>query len=453
MPNLTKRLQPTQIIALSFLSLITVGTVLLLLPVSTVKGISPVNALFTATSATCVTGLIVMDTGRDFTLFGQLVILCLFQLGGLGIMTFSTFFILLLRKRAAPHQRMVVGETFSPGPLENFSALLKTVVLVTLGIELTGAALLFTVFHQNMPTTKAIYFSIFHSISSFCNAGFSLLSNSFSDFKGSSLINTVVPLLIIAGGIGFIIILELYYYLSRFRQKRPFKFSLHTKITIFVTMVLIPLGAISFWLLERNYSLKALPPAQQFFVSFFQSITPRTAGFNTIDFAMLSNPTLFFTIILMFIGASPGSTGGGVKTTTIGILIANFLSKLRGSERVNIFRRTLNEALINRASIIILLAIILITLIAFGVLIAEQGNHSSDNTSSNPLGTLFEVVSAFGTVGLSTGITPELTITSKLLITAMMFMGRLGPLTLALALAKRERRALYSYPEESVMIG
>jgi len=394
-----------------------------------------------------------MDTGRDFTMFGQLVILCLLQLGGLGIMTFSTFFTLLLKKRAAPHQRIMLGEAFSPKPLEQFSTLLKTVILVTLGIELTGAALLFSVFHQKMSTAKAIYFSIFHSISSFCNAGFSLFSNSFSDFRGNSLINIVVPLLIFVGGIGFIIILEVYYYLSRWKQKRHFKFSLHTKITILVTMVLIPLGVISFWLLERNYSLKALPPAQQFFSSFFQSITSRTAGFNTINFAMLSYPTLFFIIILMFIGASPGSTGGGVKTTTIGILITNLVSKLRGSERVNIFRRTLNEELINRAAIIVLSAIIVVALMTFGVLIAEQGNHSSDGASSNPLGTLFEVVSAFGTVGLSTGITPKLTIASKALITAMMFMGRLGPLTLALALAKKEKRAHYSYPEESVMVG
>ena len=453
MPNLAKRLQPTQIIALSFLSIITVGTILLLLPVSTVRGITPVNALFTATSATCVTGLIVMDTGRDFTQFGQLVILCLLQLGGLGIMTFSTFFTLLLRKRAAPHQRIMLGETFSPEPLEQFSTLLKIVVLVTVGIELTGAALLFPVFHQKMPTVKAIYFSIFHSISSFCNAGFSLFGNSFSDFKGSTLINTVVPLLIITGGIGFIIILEVYHHLFRWRQSRPFRFSLHTKITLLVTALLIPLGAISFWLLERNYSLKALPSSQQSFVCFFQSITPRTAGFHTIDFAMLSNPTFFFIIFLMFIGASPGSTGGGVKTTTIGILIANLISKLRGSERVNIFRRTLNEELIHRASIIILAAIIAIALITLGVLIAERGNHSSDETSSNPLGTLFEVVSAFGTVGLSTGITPKLTNASKVLITAMMFMGRLGPLTLALALAKKVERAHYAYPEESVMVG
>ena len=453
MPNLTKRLQPTQIIALSFLSLITVGTVLLLLPVSTVRGISPVNALFTATSATCVTGLIVMDTPGDFTLFGQMVILCLIQLGGLGIMTFSTFFTLLLRKRAAPHQRMMVGEVFSPEPLEHFSTLLKTVVLVTLGIELTGAALLFTVFHQKMSMAKAIYFSIFHSISSFCNAGFSLFSNSFSDFKGNTLINTVVPLLIIIGGIGFIIILEVYYYLTRFRQKRPFKFSLHTKITVFVTVLLIPLGAVIFWLVERSYSLQVLPPAQQFFISLFQSITPRTAGFNTVDFSILSNPILFFIIIFMFIGASPGSTGGGVKTTTVGILIANLISRLRGSERVNIFRRTLHEEVINRASIIVLSAIIIIAVITFGVLIVERGNRSPDGASSNPLGTLFEVVSAFGTVGLSTGITAKLTSASKLLITVMMFMGRLGPLTLALALAKKGVGARYSYPEESVMVG
>lgn len=368
-------------------------------------------------------------------------------------MTFSTFFTLLLRKRAAPRQRMMVEGIFSPEPLEHFTTLLKTVVLVTLGIELTGAALLFTLFYQKMPMAKAIYFSIFHSISSFCNAGFCLFSNSFSDFKGNTLINTVVPLLIIMGGIGFIIILEVYYYLLRFRRKHLFKFSLHTKITVFITMVLIPLGAVIFWLMERSYSLQVLPPAQQFFVSLFQSITPRTAGFNTVDFSILSSPTLFFIIIFMFIGASPGSTGGGVKTTTIGILIANLISKLRGSERVNLFRRTLQEEVINRASIIILSAIIIIAVITFGVLIVERGNHSPDEASSNPLGTLFEVVSAFGTVGLSTGITPNLTSAGKILISSMMFMGRLGPLTLALALAKKGISAHYSYPEESVMVG
>ena len=446
------KLSPPRVIVLSFAGLIILGTLILILPFSTVKhGIKAIDALFTATSATCVTGLIVLDTGKDFSLIGQLTILALIQLGGLGIMSFSTFFTVLLKKRISFREKMMIEGVFTPEPWENFLTLLKTVLLFTLGAEFIGALLLFPSFYGKLGFYKGLYASIFHSISAFCNAGFSLFNTSMAEYSGDIMVNLVMPLLIVLGGMGFVIVAEVYTYLIRRKEGKPFRFSLHTKITLSVMISLILLGAVVFWLLERNHSLRLIGARKSLLVTIFQAITPRTAGFNTIDMRLLSAPCLLFLMMLMFIGASPGSTGGGIKTTTLGVLISLLISKLRNQKNINLYNRTLSKDMVDRAVAIVIVSIFLITIFALALSIVEQGNGNHNPFSLSQL--LFETFSAYGTVGLSLGITPMLSPVGKILIFAIMFIGRLGPLTLFIAMGWGEPKTYYSYPQENVMLG
>jgi trk system potassium uptake protein TrkH len=447
-------LRPARILLLSFLAIISVGTILLMLPKATVGSpLSFIDALFTATSATCVTGLIVVDTGLKFTTFGQIVILILVQIGGLGIMTFSTFFIYLIAGRLSITGRDIVQETISQQPMAELARLLKTVFLVTIAIESVGWVLLTFRFLNYYSLTKAVYIALFHAISAFCNAGFSLFSNSFEAYSGDIFINTVLALLIIIGGLGFVVIYDLYKNRKLITQRQLSKLTYHTRIVLFMTLILILVGAIVFFVLEYSNTLKNDSLMTKVVASFFQSITARTAGFNTIDIHSLANATLFFLMILMFIGASPGSCGGGIKTSTFAIITASVLARFRMQEDVNIFYRRIPSAIVSRAISVIFFSTLVVVFFTMIILITELQGVSHPESRGMFLEYMFEVVSAFGTVGLSTGVTSELSNLGKVLITMVMLIGRLGPLTIALAVRGKDMQPKFKYVQESVMVG
>ncbi|MDP8229557.1 MAG: potassium transporter TrkG [Candidatus Gorgyraea atricola] len=451
-----RKLKPPQVVIFSFLIAILIGAVLLSLPQSSSDGesIGAVDAFFTATSATCVTGLIVKDTGTDFSDFGRSVILFLIQIGGLGIMTLSTFFAILLGRKLTLRENVVVK-----GALDHHSVLgLKTLILYILGItfclEAIGAALLYNRFGD-------IYASIFHAISAFCNAGFSLNAASFALYRQDAYVNLVMIALIILGGIGFIVLIDIpkifrwafrkLFLGSKEGVKHLFaKLSLQTKMAVSVSAALLLLGAAVFFLLENHQVLDGLGLKDKILTSFFQSTTSRTAGFNTVSIADLASPTLFFIIILMFIGASPGSTGGGIKTCTFGVLLAGAWSMIKNRNNIQGFKRTIPRPIFRKAVMIAGLAVTWIVGFTMLLSFVERGNEAMPNYF---LQILFEVTSAFGTVGLSTGITPILSPAGKFLIMITMFVGRIGPLTLALAVAMKEQQIIYKYPEEKVMVG
>lgn len=448
--RLLSSLSPPHQLILSFAAIILIGALLLLLPLATVKGsIHPIDALFTATSAVCVTGLTVLDTGKDFSLFGQIVILGLIQCGGIGIITFSLFFMTILKKSLPFYGRKTAEEVFSQKGAEGFYPLLKSVIIFTFLIEVVGTLLLCTRFIPSYSVTDGMYYSIFHAISAFCNAGFSLFSNSLMDYKGDILVNMVITLLIIAGGIGFIVLHEL----KSAALKRTARVSLHSRLVLMVTGILLIGGMLVFMLLEWNNTLSGMPLQTKILASWFQSVTPRTAGFNTLDYGMMTDATLFFTILLMFVGASPGSTGGGIKTSTLGVFMAMAVSRYRGREDVSLFNRAIPRDVVFKAFTVGLISGILVVIFVIFILGAELGATPHPETKGIFVNLLFEAVSAFGTVGLSTGITPALAYPTKLLLILLMFAGRLGPLTIAIAFAQKEGKGTFRHPEEGVIIG
>jgi len=447
------RLKPPQIIILSFLCAIVIGTILLSLPFAVKDGnkISLVDSLFTATSATCVTGLIVKDTGSFFSPFGKIVILVLFQIGGLGIMTFSTLFAIALGRKLTIRENVVIRRALNQQKVENLKDLIKYVLAITLGVEFIGAALLFLRWTrtENWTLTDTLFKSVFHSISAFCNAGFSLFSTSFSRFFSDPYINIVMISLIFIGGIGFIVILDLP---KLFAFRKGFtKINIQTKMVLTVSIILIVIGALAIFFMERNNVLAGSTFKDRIFASLFQSFTSRTAGFNTVNIANMLTPTLLVIVFLMFIGASPGSTGGGIKTCTFGILFATVGAMLRNKDRVSVFKATIPKEVIRKALVVFFLAITWIFLSAVALSFIEQTRLG--NSDNYFMKILFEVTSAFGTVGLSTGITPHLSAFGKILIIVTMFVGRIGPLTAALAIALQQEKAIYTYPEEGVMVG
>jgi len=421
---------------------ITIGTILLNLPSasSTAKSIGFINALFTATSATCVTGLIVLDTGKDFSTYGQLVILILLQCGGLGIMTMSTMFAFLAGKRISLRQRLIIKESLNQFSIGGLVRLAKYILIFTAVIEIVGATILFFYWQKIYPPLQALYLAIFHSISAFCNAGFSLFSDSIVHYKGDLVINLIFIVLIILGGIGFLILLEIFQYGKNGRL------SLHAKLVLKISLILILTGfAIIFFIESSNPSTMGdLNFPEKIYGSIFQSVTARTAGFNTIHIGSMQNATLFLIIILMFIGASPSSTGGGVKTTTFGILLLYVWSSLKGKEEIQIFKRRISPDIIPKALSVITLSLGLI--ITMTILLSYTEGEDF-------IKVLFEVVSAFGTVGLSTGITSSLSITGKVIIIITMFTGRIGPLGLILSLIQKREPEMIKYPVEKIMVG
>ncbi|MBL7157675.1 MAG: Trk family potassium uptake protein [Candidatus Omnitrophica bacterium] len=447
-----KRLNPPQILVVSFLCAILVGTVLLSMPFATQSGKRAplIDSLFTATSATCVTGLIVRDTGSYFSTFGKLVIFILFQMGGLGIMTFSTLFAVFLGRKLTIRDDLVIQKTMAPNKVQNLTTLIKYIIFITLGIEFLGAACLALRWARlvDWPLGKILINSVFHSVSAFCNAGFSLFSTSFASFLGDTYINLTMILLIIIGGIGFIVILEV----PRLARRKPFyHVSIQTKVALSISFGLIAIGALLFFLIEQNNTMSGFSAKEKVLGSVFQSVTTRTAGFNTLNIGSLATPTLCFFVFLMFIGASPGSTGGGIKTCTFGVLLATAFSMLKNRDRVSLFKKTIPKEVVRKALVVVFLALGWIFIAVVLLTFAEHNKAAFlDNFF---LRILFEVVSAFGTVGLSTGITSTLSAAGKMIIIVTMFTGRVGPLTLALAIALQHEKMAYTYPEEKIMIG
>jgi trk system potassium uptake protein TrkH len=448
-----RKMHPAAILLSSYLLAIGIGTSLLLTPYATVSGdISLMDALFTATSAVCVTGLIVVDTGSYFTVFGQGVILMLIQLGGLGVMTVSVTIFLLIGKSVSFRQRMAVQDVFAHTPREDIYLLLRAILCFTGIAELIGATLLFVHWSKEYLWTKALYMAVFHSVSAFCNAGFSLLSNSFMNYRGELLLNFTICALIIFGGIGFPVIYDTYKTIFQ-RHESRLKLSVQTKTVLITSGILIVSGMVVFWGIEQNASLQEGNFSESLLVSFFQSITCRTAGFNTVDIAALKNATLTFMIFLMFFGASPGSCGGGIKTTTLAVLGAFAWSRLRRRIRVNIFKKSIPKETVTKSISLVVISISLICMLFFLLLLSAPRDFINGASHGKFLSYLFEVVSAFGTVGLSMGATTEINNWGKFVIFLMMLIGRVGVLTFSYVIAGKEPVKGIEYGEENIMIG
>jgi trk system potassium uptake protein TrkH len=454
---------PTQTLIASFLVLIFSGAGLLMLPAASTEGkesLSFVDALFTATSGTCVTGLIVKDTGRDFSMMGQIVILALIQLGGLGIVVFGAVFALLLGQAFSLRESVAMQDLLSAQTVSRIGNMIAFIFVSTILIEAVGAVSLMGMWGQDVQ--NRLFCSIFHAISAFCNAGFSLFSSSFVGYSRSWQTCVVICPLIILGGLGFSVLYDLVNIaadrIKRFFKKRfytqyrlsieaPKRMRLQTKIVLSISAFLIVLGALGILLFER-YSLgSAGPPENTVPNALFQSITARTAGFNTVDISSLSPSSKFVLILLMFIGGSPGSTAGGIKTVTLAVVVMTAIAALRKRQEVELFRRSVRVVVVGRAVTVTLLFVTVL----FGGMLALSITESSNCFTMSDI--IFEAASALGTVGLTTGITPFLTKAGKLIIIAMMLIGRLGPLTLLAALTFNLKPARYSYPQEAVIVG
>lgn len=444
-------LKPVQVLAMGFLCVILLGALLLTLPIATVDRdtLGFVDAAFTATSAVCVTGLIVVNTGVTFSLFGQIVILCLIQIGGLGFMTITAMVFMMIGKRITLRERLVIQEAFNAESLQGTVRLVRNALLVTFTIE-GIACLLFAVrFSFEYDLAHAIYYAVFLSVSAFCNAGFDPFGfeNSITPYVADPVVNFVIMALIILGGIGFSVILDV------LRARRWSRLTLHSRVVLLMTGILIVFGTLMTCLLEWNNPKtldNGLNPAEKVMAAGFQSVTLRTAGFDTIGQGDLTPAGQMVSIILMFIGASPASTGGGIKTTTFFIVLLSVVVMIRRKEDYNIHRRRLNLSLVRRAQAIVFLALGLVLVDTVVISAIESMTGGTEVLAD----ILYEVVSAFGTVGLSTGITPSLNVVSKILIILTMFIGRVGPLTVSMALAGGMRKPdAVRYPEERIMVG
>lgn len=407
-----------------------------------------VDALFTATSAVCVTGLSPIDVGKELSLAGQLITMVLFQVGGLGIITFSIILFALMGRGISFKGREIAQSTFLHTPRGDFYVILKKVIRYSFVIEAIGAVALFLRFVQDFPAGKAFYHAVFNAVSAFNNAGFSLFSDSLMSYQSDITVNLTVMGLIIMGGIGFIVQHEV---LARLQGLEK-RLSLHTKIVLITTAVLIIIGAVCFYFMEMNNVLKGAGFKTALLSSLFQSVTSRTAGFNTVDIGALTNSTILIIMILMFIGASPGSTGGGIKTTSFSLLLLFIYNRIKGNANVNIGNRTIPPELIEKTIYIIFASAFCICLITSIILLSGNSTPSSMVNRSQFVEYLFETVSAFGTVGLSMNLTPRLNDIQKYAVIFMMFAGRVGPLTLAFAWYSSRRRGL-TYAEEAVMVG
>lgn len=436
---------PPKILVLGFAAVILIGAFLLTLPISTESGksLSFLDALFTATSATCVTGLVVVDTADTFSIFGEMVILSLIQIGGLGFMTFATFLFLLLGKKISLKERLLLKEAYNNISIAGIIKLVKRILIFTAVIEMLGGIILSIRFSFDFPIGKAVYYGFFHAISNFNNAGFDLMGDfrSLTNYVDDPVVTLTVCFLIIFGGLGFIVINELYEY----RETR--RLSVHTKIVLMTTVILTVCATILIYLFEygNDKTLGTLSEAGKSLGAFFHAITPRTAGSNTLPIADLTQSTLFLTIFLMFIGAGSGSTAGGIKITTFAVLIATVWSQLKGKEDVVLFRRRIELQTILKALTVAMCGLAIVIVVTFILSITEKGQ--------NFIVYLFEATSAFGTVGLSMGLTPELSPIGRVLIIFTMFAGRLGPITLGFAIAKRRKKEAYRHPKGNIMIG
>ena len=433
----SRHFSPARIFVLSFAGVILAGGILLWFPFSAAKGpLRFIDALFTSTSGVCVTGLVVIDVGKDLSALGQVITIFLFQIGGLGIITFSTVFFVLMGRGISFKGRDIVQSTFLHTPRRDFIVIAKMVLWFTFVTESIGVLFLFIRFSMDFPPGTALFHAVYNSISAFNNCGYSLFSDNLMGYQGDLIVNLTIMGLIVHGGIGFIVQYEV---LAWFRgvQKR---LSVHTKIVLITTTILILSGAFLFYLFERNHIIKDVPILTKILASFFQSVTPRTAGFNTVDIGALTNTTILLMLVLMFIGASPGSTGGGVKTTSIALLLMLMWSRVKGNLDLNIFNRTIPREIVSRSISIIFASAFSIAIITSVLLIAGGGKLLPMESRHFFVEYLFDTVSAFGTVGLSMGVTPKLNDIQKCALILMMFAGRVGPLTLAFSLSRSSGR-------------
>ena len=445
---------PAIMVLASFLSAIALGAFLLKLPISTNSGsISLVDAWFTATSAVCVTGLVVVDTGSYFSTFGQCVILALIQIGGLGVMTISVLLFQWIGRSISFRQRRVMQDLFAHTPREDILSLVKSVVFFTVSAEIVGTILLTFHWSNEFPLSRAVYTAIFHSISAFCNAGFSLFSDSMMRYSDTLLLNITMCSLIVVGGIGFPVLYDLQSWFFRQTGERR-RLSIQTKAVLLTTLVLIIAGALMFAFLERQTLWTSPSIAHRILVPLFQSITCRTAGFNTVDIASLKEATLAMMIFLMFFGASPGSCGGGVKTTTLALITAFTFSRVRRKRRVNMFKKSIPPETVTRSVSLLLVSIGIIWPCC---LCFYSGTRRlitmAPFKEADFLTYLFETVSAFGTVGLSMGVTPVLNMWGKCWIILMMILGRVGVLTFSYIIVGAGVTNGVEYSEENIMIG
>ncbi|MFA3783547.1 TrkH family potassium uptake protein [Melioribacteraceae bacterium 4301-Me] len=446
---LQSKINPSRLFILSFFFTIMVGTFLLMLPAATVKGsISFIDALFTSTSAVCVTGLITVDTATYFTKFGQVVIMLLFQIGGLGLMTFTTFFALFLAGGLGIKERIVLNDLLNEENLGAVTKILSYLLLITFTVEIIGAVILFLSSHKSFASTQdAVFTSLFHSISAFCNAGFSLFSLNLMDpiVKTNYVYTTTIAMLIIIGGIGFPTIMSILNFRKITERHRAINFNLplQTRIVLMTTLLLIVFGTFITYILEYDNSLRGMNFFAQLHAAFFQSVTARTAGFNTINFGSVYVSTAIFYYFLMFVGASPGGTGGGIKTTTFAILIKGTYSILKNQKNVVIKNRSISNEIVIKALIKTGLSIFFITLGIFFLTMTEKANLADIS---------FEAFSAFGTVGLSRGITFSLTGIGKFVIVMLMFIGRVGPISFLYTFMRKPEPVYYDLPGENISI-
>ncbi|MBD2253720.1 TrkH family potassium uptake protein [Nostoc parmelioides] len=438
-------------VCLGFLAVITVGTILLMMPFSTSNGSwnDLIVALFTSTSAVCVTGLSVVDPGTYFSFWGQLFIALLAQIGGLGYMTSTTFLILLIGRKFDLRQKIAIQQALDRPGMSGSAQVIRSIIATTLIFEITGVFLLLPAFVPDYGWNQGLWLAIFHSVNAWNNAGFSLFKDSLIGYQSSSLVVFTVTGLIIFGGIGYQVILETYIWLRDriLKKKETLVFSLDFKVATSTTLILLFLGAIAFFCIEiRNpQTFGSLNLRDQFLVAWFQSVTPRTAGFNTIDIGKMTTAGLFITIALMFIGASPGGTGGGMKTTTLRVLTSCTKTILQGKEEVLLYERKIAVALILKAVGVLVGSIA--TVILATILI------SLTDPKLDFIQILFEVVSAFATVGLSTGITASVSPAAKLVLIITMYVGRVGVLLLMSAILGDPRPTRIHYPEENLLVG
>ncbi|HWL23822.1 MAG TPA: TrkH family potassium uptake protein [Ureibacillus sp.] len=441
-----KEVNPPKVLVLGFATVILIGAFLLTLPIATEdgKGLSFLNALFTATSATCVTGLVVVDTGDTFSLFGELVILILIQIGGLGFMTFATFLFLLLGKKISLKERLLLKEAFNNVSITGLVRLVKRILIFTAVIELVGGILLSIRFSYDMPIGKAIYFGFFHAISNFNNAGFDLMGEfrGLTSYVDDPVVVLTVCALITLGGLGFIVMNELYEY----RDTR--RLSVHTKVVLLATVILTVGATLLIFMFEygNDKTLGPLSETGKVLGSLYQAVTPRTAGSNTLPIGDLTHSTLFLIICLMFIGAGSGSTAGGIKITTFAVLVATIWSQIKGKEDVILFRRRIVTETILKALTVAFCGLSVVVAMTMILSITEEHSHDF-------IMYLFEATSAFGTVGLSMGLTPELSPIGRIFIILTMFVGRLGPLTIAFSIAKRRKPDNFRHIKGNIMIG
>lgn len=453
-------LNPAQLFILSFLSMIVIGAFLLMLPKATYDGISFVDALFTSTSAVCVTGLIVVDTGSYFTTFGQTILLILIQAGGLGILTFASYFSYFFKGGSTYENQLALSDITGSNKIGEVFSALKRIIVITFSIELFSAVLIYFTLDKALYQSfiERAFFSIFHSVSAFCNAGFSTLSDNLfeSGFKYNYNLQLIIIFSFVLGGLGFPIVVNLLKYLKYYIKKKVSYFSRHelayqpwiltltSRISLVTTAVLIVVGSLLFYLNEYSNTLAEHSAYGKIVTALFGATTPRTAGFNTIDTSMLNFSTIMLLFLLMWIGASPASTGGGIKTNTFAIAILNFVSLARGKERIEVFRREVASISVRRA-----FATIVLSLFVIGTGIALISIFDSQKSL---LSIAFECFSAYSTVGLSLGITAQLSTYSKLVIIVVMFVGRVSMLTIMIAIIKKIKQQTYRYPVEEITI-